>query len=136
MEDTLLGGQKPTANPLQVVCERLQDLFDILVCLSTTPLLPGTSPASPLPIAAHPDDPIQSAIIEKPANYHSRASCHDPHGLVLILAGGQGGQIPATRFCHFLASDVRCKSWFAHHTKVDYQDFKAIFLDHLRIAYN
>jgi len=49
----------------------------------------------------------------------------------------QSVQIPATRFCHFLESDVRCKGWFAHRAKVDDQDFEAIFLDQLlRIAYN
>jgi LuxR family transcriptional regulator, maltose regulon positive regulatory protein len=32
---------------------------------------------------------------------------------------------------------VRGKNWFAHHTKVDYQDFEAILLDQLlRMAYN
>ena len=102
-------------------------ITDSCQATSTTLLLPVRSKRA----AAHPDDPIQSAIIEKPANHHSQASCHDPHGLVLIRAGSQGGQIPATRFYHFLASDVRCKSWFAHHTKVEYQDFEAIFLDHL-----
>ena len=69
--------------------------------------------------------------------HDSRASCYDQHGLALIHAGSLGNQIPTTLFYHFLAINVRCKSWFTHHTKVDYQDFKAIFLDQLlRMAYN
>jgi len=54
-----------------------------------------------------------------------------------IRAGSRGGPIPSTRFCHFLADGVWWKSWYAHPTKVSYQDFEAIFLIRLLgMAYN
>jgi hypothetical protein len=40
-----------------------------------------------------------------------------------------GDELP--RYPDWFAANSVAKSWFTHHTKVDYQDFEAIILDQL-----